>query len=79
MPNGRIQPEHINSLHSIGKWLDRYGETIIIPHFKGKVKKMEYYDSGKKVPYKIDDFGLTFSIGEADKGPVDTIIRMEVK
>ncbi len=114
MPNGRIQPEHINSLHSIGKWLDRYGETIygtrkgpvapskdmvstqkdgvvylhvldqqkdtyIIPHFKGKVKKMEYYDSGKKVSYKIDDFGLTFSIGEADKGPVDTIIRMEVK
>lgn len=114
MPNGRIQTEHVNSLHSIGKWLERYGETIygsrqgpvapskdmvstqkdgvvylhvldqqkdtyIIPHFKGKVKKMEYYDSGKKVSYKTDEFGLTFSVPEAEKDAVDTIIRMEVK
>ena len=28
MPNGEIQPEHIASLKSIGRWLDQHGETI---------------------------------------------------
>lgn len=28
MPNGKIQPEHIDRLHLMGKWLEKYGYTI---------------------------------------------------
>jgi alpha-L-fucosidase len=28
MPDGRIQPEFVNTLKEIGKWLNKYGETI---------------------------------------------------
>jgi alpha-L-fucosidase len=28
MPNGEIQPENIDTLMKMGKWLDKYGETI---------------------------------------------------
>ena len=28
MPNGEIQEEHINSLEKIGKWVEKFGETI---------------------------------------------------
>jgi alpha-L-fucosidase len=28
MPDGSIQPEFINTLKEIGKWLDKYGETV---------------------------------------------------
>lgn len=28
MPNGKIQPEFVDTLHAIGKWIDKYGETI---------------------------------------------------
>ena len=28
MPNGEIQPEFIDTLKAIGKWLQQYGETI---------------------------------------------------
>jgi alpha-L-fucosidase len=58
--------------------LDQQKGTYILPHFEGKIKKMEYYDSGKKVSHKIDEFGLTFNVPEAEKDSVDTIIRMEV-
>ena len=28
MPNGKIQPENIDTLMVMGKWLDKYGETV---------------------------------------------------
>ncbi|OFY61046.1 MAG: alpha-L-fucosidase, partial [Bacteroidetes bacterium RBG_13_42_15] len=28
MPNGKIQPEFVNNLKEIGRWTDKYGETI---------------------------------------------------
>ena len=28
MPNGKIQPENVDTLMAMGKWLDKYGETI---------------------------------------------------
>jgi alpha-L-fucosidase len=28
MPNGKIQPEFVNTLKEIGRWTDKYGETI---------------------------------------------------
>lgn len=28
MPNGKIQPENVDTLTVMGKWLDKYGETI---------------------------------------------------
>ena len=28
MPNGKIQPEFVDTLEQVGKWVDQYGETI---------------------------------------------------
>lgn len=28
MPNGKIQPEFVDTLHAVGKWMDKYGESI---------------------------------------------------
>lgn len=28
MPNGKIQPENIETLMEMGKWMEKYGETI---------------------------------------------------
>jgi len=32
MPDGKIQPEFIETLHEIGKWMNKYGETIYGTH-----------------------------------------------
>ena len=37
MPNGKIQPENVDTLLVMGKWLDKYGETIYGTR-KGPVK-----------------------------------------
>ncbi len=114
MPNGEIQPEHINSLKNIGAWLDQNGETIygtrqgpvapsssivstqkegivylhllnhqkdtyLIPHFKGKIKKMTFFTNGKKVTYKVNEFGLTFAVPKDSRDDIDTIIQMELQ
>lgn len=44
MPNGKIQPENIDTLRAVGNWLERYGETI--------------YNS-RKGPLKPADWGAT--------------------
>ncbi|MEL4456677.1 alpha-L-fucosidase [Lutimonas vermicola] len=114
MPNGEIQPEHIASLKQMGKWLEKYGNTIygsrqgpvapsssmvstqkdgvvylhlldeqqdtyLIPEFKGKIKKMMFFDKGKKVRYKVDEFGLTFRVPKEHRNNIDTIIRIELE
>lgn len=44
MPNGKIQPENIDTLMVMGKWLEKYGETI--------------YES-RKGPIRPQDWGAT--------------------
>jgi alpha-L-fucosidase len=41
MPNGKIQPENVDTLMAIGKWLEQYGETIYGTR-KGPVKPQEW-------------------------------------
>lgn len=53
--------------------------TFLIPEFKGKIKKMVFFDTSKKVEHKIDEFGLTFSVDDEDKNDIDTIIQLELK
>lgn len=114
MPNGIIQPEHVHSLEQMGRWLNKYGETIygtrkgpvapsasmvstekdgliylhvldaqndtfFIPHFKGRIKEMHFFDSGKKVRHKVDAFGLSFVIDDKDRLEIDTIIVIALK
>ena len=44
MPNGKIQPENVETLLEMGKWLDKYGETIY---------------SSRKGPIRPQDWGAT--------------------
>lgn len=41
MPNGKIQPENIDTLMAMGKWLDKYGETIYNTR-KGPLKPADW-------------------------------------
>ncbi|MEZ5072645.1 MAG: alpha-L-fucosidase [Bacteroidales bacterium] len=41
MPNGKIQPENVDTLLSVGKWLETYGESIYGTR-KGPVKPQEW-------------------------------------
>ncbi len=41
MPNGKIQPENIDTLMVMGKWLDKYGETIYGSR-KGPVRPQDW-------------------------------------
>ena len=54
-------------------------DTYFIPHFKGKVKKMKFFDRGKKVKHLVNEFGLTFSVPPEANNDIDTIIEMEIK
>jgi len=69
MPNGKIQPEFIKTLGEIGKWMDRYGETIygtrggpVLPHSWGvtTVKGNQIFVHVLDLPDKnllVPDFG----------------------
>jgi alpha-L-fucosidase len=113
MPNGKIQERHSSSLVSIGKWLEKNGQTIygtregpvppgeemvstqkgeniylhvldekrksyLIPGFTGKIESMTFA-SGQKVKYKVNEFGLAFSIPDQERDSIDTIITMRVR
>jgi Alpha-L-fucosidase len=47
MPSGKIQPENVDTLMVIGKWLDKYGETIYGTR-KGPVKPTAWGASTQK-------------------------------
>ena len=53
-------------------------DTFLIPGFQGKIKSMTF-DSGKKVNYTVNEFGLTFGIPEEERDAIDTIITMRVQ
>ena len=41
MPNGMIQPENVDTLLAIGKWMDKYGESIYGTR-KGPIKPLNW-------------------------------------
>jgi alpha-L-fucosidase len=41
MPNGKIQPENVDTLMVMGKWLEKYGETIYGTR-KGPIRPQEW-------------------------------------
>lgn len=59
--------------------LDSNKDTYIIPHFDGKIKKMNFLESGKKVQHKVNEFGLTFAVPKEARDDIDTIIEMKLK
>ncbi len=59
--------------------LDAKKDTYLIPQFKGKIKKMTFFDSGKKVTHKADEFGLTFTVPKDERNGIDTIVQLELK
>lgn len=113
MPNGKIQPEFINTLKEVGKWMEKYGETIygtrggpvnprtwgvmtqkgnkvyvhilspednnlLIPDFGKKVKSITVFNSGAKMKFKQDAFGIVVSVPEGIVDDTDTILVMEL-
>ncbi len=41
MPNGKIQPENIDTLMAMGKWLEKYGETVYATR-KGPIRPQDW-------------------------------------
>jgi len=113
MPNGKIQPEFVNTLKEIGTWMAKYGETIygtrggpvsprtwgvmtqkankvyvhilnpednnlLIPDFGKKVKNITLFNSGAKMKFKQDAFGITVSVPEGIVDETDTILVIEL-
>lgn len=58
--------------------LDEKRTSYLIPGFRGKIDKMTFA-SGQKVKYKVNEFGLAFSIPEQERDSIDTIITMRVR
>ncbi len=112
MPNGRIQPEFVATLKEIGKWMDKYGETVygtrggpvspkswgvttqkgnkvyvhimnaeepnlLIPDFGKKVKSVTVFDTGAKLKYKQDPFGIAVALPK-ETDTTDTILVIEI-
>lgn len=79
MPNGKIQPEHVQSLKEIGDWLNMYGETIyetragIIPPSKTMVSTQKdntlylHWLDNKNETVFVPDFKETISAVELFK------------
>ena len=59
--------------------LDDKKDTYLIPHFKGKIKKITFFESGKKIKHEVNEFGLTFAIPKESRDEIDTIIVMKLK
>ncbi len=69
------QKDDLIYLHLLNDQKDSY----LIPHFNKKIKKMTFFSSGKKVPYTVNEFGLTFSVPSDQIDPIDTIIELRLK
>ena len=69
------QKDGLVYLHLLNDQKDSY----LIPHFSQKIKKMTFFSTGKKVPYTVNEFGLTFSVPSDQIDPIDTIIELEIK
>jgi alpha-L-fucosidase len=113
MPNGKIQPEFVNTLKEVGTWMEKYGETIygtrggpvsprtwgvmtqkgnkiyvhilnpedinlLIPDFGKKVKSITLFNSGAKMKFRQDAFGIAVSVPAEIVDETDTILVMEL-
>ncbi len=88
MPNGRIQPENVDTLMAVGKWMDRYGETLYRTR-KGPVKPQEWgamtTRDNKVFVHVLDYRGRAITIEGVDPGAVrsatyfDSGTRADVK
>lgn len=58
--------------------LDEKRNSYLIPGFKGKIDNMTFA-SGQKVNYKVNEFGLVFSIPKQERDSIDTIVTMRVR
>jgi alpha-L-fucosidase len=58
--------------------LDETKDTYLIPGFSGTVKSMTF-ESGSKVNFTVNEFGLVFRIPEKERDAIDTIITMRLK
>ncbi|MEQ8472610.1 MAG: alpha-L-fucosidase [Marinoscillum sp.] len=59
--------------------LDENLETAFIPKFNLSVKSVEFFKSGDKAVYEINQFGLLIKIPENQKTTLDTIIEITLK
>ncbi|HUU99837.1 MAG TPA: alpha-L-fucosidase [Bacteroidales bacterium] len=113
MPDGKIQPEFVNTLKEIGKWMEKNGETIygtrggpvsprtwgvtthkankvfvhilnaedlnlLIPDFGKKVKNITQFNTGVKLKFKQDAFGIAVSLPKEIIDETDTILVIEI-
>lgn len=113
MPDGKIQPEFTGTLKEIGKWMEKYGETIygtrggpvtprtwgvttqkgnrvyvhvlepednniLIPDFGKKVRNITLFDSGAKLRFRQDMFGITVALPQDIIDATDTILVIEI-
>lgn len=113
MPNGKIQPEFVNTLKEVGTWIEKYGETIygtrggpvsprtwgvttqkankvyvhilspednnlLIPDFGKKVKNITLFNSGTKMKFRQDAFGIAVSVPEEIIDETDTVLVIEL-
>jgi alpha-L-fucosidase len=113
MPDGRIQPEFVNTLREVGNWMGKYGETIyetrggpvsprawgvttqkgnkvyvhllnpedkslLLPDFGKKVKNITLFNSGAKLKFKQDAFGIVISIPPEMLDETDTVLVIEI-
>jgi len=58
--------------------LDEKKQSYLIPGFSGKIDKMTFA-SGQNVNYKVNEFGLVFSIPDQERDSIDTIVTMRVR
>jgi alpha-L-fucosidase len=56
--------------------MDVRKSAYLIEGFSGRIRSMVFESSGKKVDYRINDFGLTFRIPENERQKIDTIITL---
>lgn len=113
MPDGKIQPEFTGTLKEIGKWMEKYGETIygtrggpvsprswgvttrkgnkvyvhvldpednniLIPDFGKKVRNITLFDSGAKLRFRQDLFGITVALPTDIIDETNTILVIEI-
>jgi alpha-L-fucosidase len=86
MPNGKIQPEFVDTLSAVGKWMDQYGQSIygtrngfVSPQDWGVTTEKEGKQFIHVLQYPED--GLLFIRGVSHKivSAVDFITRQPVK
>ncbi len=59
--------------------LDESRSAYLLEGFAGRVRSMTFESSGKKVDYRVSEFGLTFRIPEEEREEIDTIITLVLR